>query len=129
MTRYRARYLDPEGDRYGLPTYPWRSAPLGLATRRQLRDRGLCPGGRPIAAQVKWRRRGDDVVAYLYDVATARPKRTATPAVLRALARALEARRTCPTCREVRDYVNPRSLGDCLDCAEDPAPTTPQEAA
>jgi hypothetical protein len=52
MTRYRARYLDPEGDRYGLPAYPWQSAPLGLATRRQLRDRGLCPGGQPIAAQV-----------------------------------------------------------------------------
>jgi hypothetical protein len=69
------------------------------------------------------RRRGDDVVAYLHDVRTARPKRTATPAVLRALARALEARRTCPTCREVRDYVIPCSLGQCLDCAE-PAPTT-----
>jgi hypothetical protein len=66
------------------------------------------------------------VVAYLYDVATARPKRTATPAVLRALARALEARRTCPTCREVRDYVIPRSLGECLDCAE---PAKRSEAA
>jgi hypothetical protein len=128
MTRYRARYLDPEGDRYGLPTYPWKSAPLGLATRRQLRDRGLCPGGQPIAAQVMWRRRGDDVVAYLYDVATARPKRTATPAVLRAVARALEARRTCSTCGEIRDYFIPRRFGECLDCAEDPGPTS-EEAA
>ena len=64
------------------------------------------------------RRRGDDVVAYLHDVRTARPKRTATPAVLRALARALEARRTCPTCREVREYVIPRRFGECLHCAE-----------
>jgi hypothetical protein len=74
-----------------------------------------------------WRRRGDDVVAYLYDVATARPKRTATPAVLRALARALEARRTCPTCREIKPYVIPGRFGECLDCAE-PAPT-PRAAA
>jgi hypothetical protein len=118
MARYLARFCDPDGDRYGLPTYPWRSAPLGLATRRQLRARGLCPGGAPIAAQVMWRRRGDDVVAYLYDVATAKPKRTATPAVLRAVARALEARRTCPTCLEVREYVIPRRYGECLDCAE-----------
>jgi hypothetical protein len=118
MSRYRSRYLDPEGDRYGLPTYPWGFAPLGLATRRQLRARGLCPGGQEIAAQVMWRRRGDEVVAFLYDVATARPKRTATPAVLAAVARALEARRTCPSCREVKDYFIPRRYGECLDCAE-----------
>jgi hypothetical protein len=122
MSRYRAGYLDPEGERYGLPTYPWRSAPLGLATRRQLRDRGLCPGGQPIAAQVMWRRRGDEVVAYLYDVALARPKRTATPAVLAAIGKALEARRTCSTCGEVRGYTIPRRFGECLDCAE-PAPS------
>jgi hypothetical protein len=75
-----------------------------------------------------WRRRGDDVVAYLYDVATARPKRTATPAVLRAVARALEARRTCSTCGEIRDYFIPRRFGECLDCAEDSGPTS-EEAA
>lgn len=119
MARYLARYDDPTGVRHGgLPTYPWRSAPLGLATRRQLRDRGLCPGGQPVAAQVRWRRRGDEAVAYLYDVSTAKPKRTATPAVLVAIGRALEARRTCSTCDEVKNYVIPRSLGECLDCAE-----------
>jgi hypothetical protein len=69
-----------------------------------------------------WRRRGDEVVAYLYDVALARPKRTATPPVLAAIAKALEARRTCSTCGEVREYTIPRRFGECLDCAE-PAPT------
>jgi hypothetical protein len=120
MAGYQARFLDPEGRTYGIPTYPWQSAPLGLATRRQLRDRGLCPGGQVVAAQVMWRRRGDTVVAYLYDVATARPKRTATPAVLAAVGKALRARRTCPTCREVKDYFIPRRYGECLDCLERP---------
>ena len=124
MPRYRARYLDPDGLRHGgLPTYPWQCAPLGLATRRQLRARGLCPGGQPIAAQVMWRRRGEDAVAYLYDVSAAKPKRTATPAVLEALGRAMTARRTCTTCGHVRWYVIPRRYGECLDCAE-AAPTT-----
>ena len=126
MVLYRARYLDPEGERFGLPTYPWQSAPLGLLTRRQLRERGLCPGGQPIAAQVMWRRRGDEVVAYLYDLATARPKRTATPAVLVAVGKALRARRTCSTCGQLRTYFIRRSVGECFDCAEG-APT--QEVA
>ena len=58
--------------------------------------------------------------------ALARPKRTATPAVLAAIARALEARRTCSTCGEVREYTIPRRLGECLDCAE---PATTEAAA
>jgi len=127
MALYRARYLDPEGERYGLPTYPWRSAPLGLYTRRQLRAMDLAPGGQPIAAQVMWRRRGDEVVAYLYDLAAARPKRTATPAVLTAVGKALTARRTCDTCQQVKPYFIRRSLGECFDCAEG-APT-PEVAA
>jgi hypothetical protein len=118
-TRYLARYIDPEGVRHGgLPTYPWQCAPLGLATRRQLRARGLCPGGRPMAAQVMWWRRGEDAVAYLYDVSAAKPKRTPTPAVLAALGRAMTARRTCSTCGEVRWYAIPRRYGECLDCAD-----------
>ena len=49
-------FYDPDGDRYGLPTYPWRCAPDGLLTIRQLRDKGLRPGGQDIAAQILWRR-------------------------------------------------------------------------
>jgi hypothetical protein len=119
MPRYAARFLDPKGCHHGgIPTYPWRFAPDGLATRRQLRALGLCPGGQAPVAQLMWRRRrGQTGVAYLYDLATARPKRTAGPAVRAALGKALEARQTCSTCREVRGYVIPRRYGECLDCA------------
>ena len=119
MARYLARFNDPDGAVYGLPTYPWQSAPIGLYTRRQLRDMGRCPGGQPVAAQVMWRRRREDAVAYLYDLSQTRPKRVATPAVLVAVGKALTARRTCSTCREVRPYFIPRRFGECLDCAED----------
>ena len=46
------RFFDPSGARYGIPTYPWRLAPDGYATRRQLRARGLRPGGQDVAAQL-----------------------------------------------------------------------------
>lgn len=117
MGRIRAAYWDPEGDRYGIPTYWWQGAPRGLATRRQLRARGLRPGGQPIAAQIMWRGVGGDRVAYLYRFDLAKPKRTATPGQRAALDKALRARRTCPTCGTVRPYYIPRSLGECLTCA------------
>ncbi len=117
MARIRAAFHDPDGTRYGIPTYWWQGAPPGYATRRQLRERGLCPGRQPIAAQVLWRGVGGSRAAYLYRLDLARPKRTATPAVRAALGKANRARRTCPTCRRVRPYVIPRSLGECLDCA------------
>ena len=50
-------FYDPDGTRYGLPTYPYRWAPKGLATIRQLRARGLRPGGQQPAAQILWRKR------------------------------------------------------------------------
>lgn len=118
MARIRAAFYDPEGNRYGIPTYWWRGAPAGYATRRQLRVRGLCPGGQPIAAQILWRGVGGVRAAHLYRLDLARPKRTASPAVLAALAKAMRARRTCPTCRTVRPYCIPHSLGECLDCAD-----------
>ena len=117
MARIRAAFHDPDGTRYGIPTYWWRGAPPGYATRRQLRERGLCPGGRPVAAQVLWTGVGGTRAAYLYRLDLARPKRTATPAVHAALAKAMRARRTCRTCRTVRPYCIPRSLGECLECA------------
>jgi hypothetical protein len=57
-------------------------------------------------------------MAYLYRVDLARPKRTATARQRAAIEAALAARRTCPTCRHVRPYYIPRSLGECLDCNE-----------
>ncbi|GAA2599031.1 hypothetical protein GCM10010399_32170 [Dactylosporangium fulvum] len=117
MSRIRARYLDPEGKRYGLPTWWWQGAPDGYATRRQLRARGLRPGGQPVAGQILWRGVGGERVALLYRLDLAKPKRTATAAQRRAIGRALLARRTCSTCREVRPYYIRRSLGECLSCA------------
>jgi len=119
MARIRAAFYDPDGARYGIPTFWWRGAPSVYATRRQLRERGLRPGGQPIAAQILWHGVGGTRAAYLYRLDLARPKRTATPAQLRALAAAMRARRTCPTCRIVRPYIIPRSLGECLTCTED----------
>ena len=49
-------FYDPDGTRYGLPTYPYHWAPRHLATVRQLRARGLRPGGQQPAAQILWRK-------------------------------------------------------------------------
>lgn len=58
---------------HGLPTFPFGHVPSGLATRRQLRAAGLCPGGHDIAAQIVWR--GGKAWAGLYRLDLARPKR------------------------------------------------------
>ncbi len=60
------QFYDPDGQRYGLPTYPYHWAPAGLLTFRQLRARGLRPGGQDITAQILWRHRTQRRVAYLY---------------------------------------------------------------
>jgi hypothetical protein len=117
MSRIRAAFHDPDGVRFGVPTYWWRGAPEGLATRRQLRAAGLRPAGQPVAAQVMWRGVGGTRVTYLYRVDLAAPKRTATPRQRRAIDRALAARRTCTTCGVTKDYYIPRSLGECLTCS------------
>ncbi len=115
--RKRGMYIefyDPSGEHYGLPTYPYRWAPDGLLTVRQLRARGLRPGGQDIAAQILWRK--GRRVAYLYRADLAKPKRTATPAQRAAIERALTARRTCPECKQVKDHYIPRRYGECFDC-------------
>ncbi|BCJ59739.1 RRQRL motif-containing zinc-binding protein [Micromonospora endophytica] len=117
MSRIRAAFHDPDGTRYGIPTFWWKGAPAGYAARRQLRVAGLRPGGQPVAAQILWRGVGGNRVAYLYRVELALPKRTATPAQMRAITAALTARRTCRVCGVVRPYCIPRSLGECVDCA------------
>lgn len=111
------QFYDPDGARYSIPTYPWRSAPPGLYTMRQLRARGLRPGGQQPVAQILWRKHKRQRVAYLYLASLALPKRTATPAQLAALAAAMRARRTCPSCGTEKPYCIPTSRGECNDCA------------
>ncbi|WEB45809.1 hypothetical protein MOV08_20180 [Streptomyces yunnanensis] len=101
-----------------LPVFRWRLAPDGYATRRQLRARGLRPGGQQVAAQLERpRRRRPPLVAYLYRVDLAKPARPMTPARWAALAKANRARRICPQCRAEAGYVIPPSLGACVPCA------------
>lgn len=99
--------------------YPWRLAPEGLATRRQLRALGLRPGGQDVTAQIERpRRRGrGPLVAYLYRIDAAKPVRPMTPGRRAALERANRARRTCPECRRDAGYIIPTSLSACVTCA------------
>ncbi|WP_217201619.1 RRQRL motif-containing zinc-binding protein [Streptomyces buecherae] len=112
--------FDPTGSRHGIPTYPWHLAPDGYLTRRQLRARGLRPGGQPVAAQImrrSSRRKAGVAIAYLYRLDLARPVRPMTAGRARALAAAMLARRTCPQCQRDAGYCIPRSLGTCVTCA------------
>ncbi|MFP3992383.1 RRQRL motif-containing zinc-binding protein [Streptomyces sp. E11-3] len=111
---------DPTGTRHGIPTFPWKFAPDGYATRRQLRAKGLRPGGQPVAAQLmrrSRRRKGGVAVAYLYRIELAKPVRPMTSRRVGALALAMLARRTCPKCQIVYSYCLPTSLGMCVLCA------------
>ncbi|MFC5027769.1 RRQRL motif-containing zinc-binding protein [Streptomyces sp. DSM 41987] len=101
-----------------LPSHVWRCAPDGLATRRQLRALGLRPGGQDVQAEVvRPRYRRSPLVAYLYRIDLAKPVRPMTPAKYAALAKAMQARRTCPVCRTDAGYCIPASLGMCVPCA------------
>ncbi|MFE9990856.1 RRQRL motif-containing zinc-binding protein [Streptomyces sp. NPDC005381] len=101
-----------------LPVFRWRLAPDDYATRRQLRARGLRPGGQQVAAQLERpRRRRGPLVAYLYRIDLAKPVRPMTAAKWAALAKANTARRTCPRCLTDAGYVIPPSLGTCVTCA------------
>ncbi|MEV5782232.1 RRQRL motif-containing zinc-binding protein [Streptomyces sp. NPDC052287] len=113
-----SRCFDPTGARYGIPTYPWRMAPDGYATRRQLRARGLRPGGQPIAAQVMVtnRRVNTPRVAYLYREDLAKPVRPMTSRKWGALALAMLARRTCPRCQITYSYCLSTRHGICGLC-------------
>ncbi|MFF2098110.1 RRQRL motif-containing zinc-binding protein [Streptomyces sp. NPDC058202] len=107
-----------------LPVFRWRLAPDDYATRRQLRARGLRPGGQQVAAQLERpRRRRGPLVAYLYRIDLAKPVRPMTAARRAALAKANTARRTCPACRRDAGYVIPSSLGTCVTCAYPEEPT------
>ncbi|MGW2397046.1 RRQRL motif-containing zinc-binding protein [Kitasatospora sp. NPDC001664] len=120
MTR-RQSAPDAESGAGLLPVHRWKCAPDGLCTRRQLRARGLRPGGQPVAAVVRWRSRfGGTAEAHLYRPELAAPVREMTPGRRTALAAANRARRTCPACGADAGYVLPRHLGTCVPCA-DPA--------
>ncbi|MER7050499.1 RRQRL motif-containing zinc-binding protein [Streptomyces jumonjinensis] len=111
---------DPQGERHDVPTFLWRMAPDGLATRNQLVAQGLRPRG-PAVAQVMWfssKTPGVPRFARLYEIAGATPPRPRSPGQIAALAAALRARRTCPECGEVRPYCLPTSLGVCVPCAD-----------
>ena len=116
MPRISKRFWDPEGERFGIPTYPWRMAPAGLATRRQLATAGLRPGGAPVVAQIMWpRSRGEVGVAYLYDQAAAVPKRAFSAGLARSVAAMLRARSTCTGCGVVYEFCLPAGQ-DCWRC-------------
>ncbi len=115
-TGMAVEFYDPTGRRYGFPTYPYRYAPAWLVTRRQLRGLGLRPDGHDPVAQILWRHRAQLRTAYLYRLDLAKPKRTATPAQLTAVAKALTARRTCRRCGFTWPYYIPRRTGACLRC-------------
>ncbi|MBF6298482.1 hypothetical protein IU459_13130 [Nocardia amamiensis] len=73
-----------------VPVYEWRMAPAHLRTRRQLAAEGLRPNGQDIAGKLHRSRgsRREPLVAYLFDVNRAAPKRSATAAQLETLAKA-----------------------------------------
>ncbi|MFF4249488.1 RRQRL motif-containing zinc-binding protein [Streptomyces sp. NPDC001822] len=111
---------DPAGERHDVPTYPWRMAPEGLATRDQLVAQGLRPRG-PAVAQVMWfskRTPGVPRFARLYPIDRATPPKPRSPGQIASLAAAMQSRRTCPECGEIRTYCLPTSLGICTPCAD-----------
>ncbi|MFI8532019.1 RRQRL motif-containing zinc-binding protein [Streptomyces aquilus] len=118
MSTAYAKCFDPTGARYGIPTYPWRMAPDGYATRRQLRARGLRPGGQPVAAQLMLinRKAGGPRVAYLYREDLAKQVRPMTSRKWGALALAMLARRTCPGCEVTYSYCLSTRHGVCGLC-------------
>jgi hypothetical protein len=113
------RYDDPDGQRFGRPTWPWKLGPdkTELATVRQLKSMGLRPGGQPPAGQLGWRRGGEDMFCPLYRVDLAKPKRPMTPAKWAAVRKAIAARRICPTCMTEQPYEIPKRFGECNDCS------------
>lgn len=100
-----------------LPVFRWRQAGhTNLATRRQLREMGLRPGGQEPVARIECR--GGKRFAWLYRVDLAKPKFAMTLAKEAALDRAMAARQTCPgPCGRRYFHCLPlKTLGSCLEC-------------
>ncbi|WP_020497636.1 RRQRL motif-containing zinc-binding protein [Sciscionella marina] len=99
------------GEYDGLPllSHGWAPREL-LATRRQLRELGLRPGGADPVAVLYVRHAGSGRVNYanLYLIAAAKPVRPMTPARKQALEAALAGRRRCYWCGEDTGRYQPR---------------------
>ncbi len=109
--------VDPNDPGDGsLPVFRWRQAGPGLATRRQLREMGLRPGGQEPVARIECR--GGKRFAWLYRIDLAKPKFAMTLAKEAALDKAMAARQTCPgPCGRRYFHCLPlRTLGSCLEC-------------
>ncbi|WP_051153213.1 hypothetical protein [Nocardia niigatensis] len=68
--------------------YDWGLAPPHLQTRRQLRAAGLGPNRQNVAALMVRKSKGRRLIAHLFDVRKAAPKRVPTPAQLDAIRKA-----------------------------------------
>jgi hypothetical protein len=119
---------DDQADRF--PTYDWGTAPKNLlATRRQLRARGLRQGGHGPVALLRCRKctgltRVCTRPAWLYAIELALPVRPMTPAKEHALDRAMAARQTCGACGRRFYTCLSTKLGVCLEC-HDGTPVDP----
>jgi len=107
-----------------IPVVRWKQAGYeNLATRRQLREMGLRPGGQPPAVRIECRR--GRRIAYLYRIDLAKPKRPMTLAKELALDKAMATRQTCPLCGRRYHHCLPlKTLGSCLEC-HDGTPADP----
>ncbi|MFB7852391.1 RRQRL motif-containing zinc-binding protein [Streptomyces sp. NPDC056053] len=98
-----------------LPVFRWRQAGPKLATRRQLREMGLRPGGQEPVARIECR--SGQRFAWLYRIDLAKPKFPMTLAKEAALDKAMAKRQTCGTCRRRYFHCIPlKTLGSCLEC-------------
>ncbi|MFD4543567.1 RRQRL motif-containing zinc-binding protein [Streptomyces bauhiniae] len=100
-----------------LPVFRWKHAGREtLATRRQLRDMGLRPGGQEPVARIECR--GGKRFAWLYRIDLAKPKLPMTFAKEAALDKAMAARQTCPGPCGRRYFIclPLKTLGSCLEC-------------
>lgn len=134
MPRISMHFWDPEGERLGIPTWPvgHKDGPDRevLATFRQLKARGLRPGGQEPVGRLGWWIRDGQRFAYLYRVDLAKKRRPMTPAKWAAVRKALAARRTCPACKTEKPYYINRNPGVCADCDPDaPRPWDPDDPA
>ncbi|WP_280507258.1 RRQRL motif-containing zinc-binding protein [Nocardia flavorosea] len=99
-------------------TFAWRAAPSHLKTRRQLRAMGLRPNGQdPAALMVREAtgRKRRRLWAHLFDTRLAAPKRTASPAQMEAIAKAVRG-------RQIRAAERRGISADELTQSADPGP-------
>lgn len=136
-TLWDGRTVFCRGTWEGLAVFAWRgrpcAAPRGLLTRRQLRAKGLRPGGQDPVALLMFRhikpfRRVELCELFREDLAV--PVRPMTPAKEKALEAANRARRFCHTHQGHVDHVVRGPKKQCAACfSADDATDYGQEAA